>query len=297
MSIPSAWDLPSGWESVDYQPLLDYLQVDLSRELLIHALCHRSYAYEHPGIPHNERLEFLGDSVLSICVTEQLFQQYPDRSEGELAKMRANIVSGFSLARLASTLGPHGLGQYLLLGRGEEMTGGRSKESILADATEALFGAIHITHGIEVSRRVILSLTQPLIDNAGSAGVSLDWKTSLQEYAASQYNSAPTYYITSTGPDHAKEFFATGIIAGRAFGIGVGTNKKKAEQAAAKNTWEAIQAQHPGVPISAQVEATLPGMPAHDINLDEQPDMPRYALDTTESSSSAAPSVPASKDN
>ena len=177
------------------------------------------------------------------------------------------------------------------------MTGGRSKESILADATEALFGAIHITHGIEVSRRVILSLTQPLIDNAGSAGVSLDWKTSLQEYAASQYNSAPTYYITSTGPDHAKEFFATGIIAGRAFGIGVGTNKKKAEQAAAKNTWEAIQVQHPGVPISAQVEATLPGMPAHDINLDEQPDMPRYALDTTESSSSAAPSVPASKDN
>ena len=104
MSIPSAWDLPTGWESVDYQPLLDYLQVDLSRELLIRALCHRSYAYEHPGIPHNERLEFLGDSVLSICVTEQLFQQYPDRSEGELAKMRANIVSGFSLARLALSL-------------------------------------------------------------------------------------------------------------------------------------------------------------------------------------------------
>ena len=177
------------------------------------------------------------------------------------------------------------------------MTGGRSKESILADATEALFGAIHITHGIEVSRRVILGLTQPLIDNAGSAGVSLDWKTSLQEYAASQYNSAPTYYITSTGPDHAKEFFATGIIAGRAFGIGAGTNKKKAEQAAAKDTWEAIQKQQPGVPITPQVEATLSGMPAHDINLDEQPDMPRYALGTSEAFAPAEGSVIAPQDS
>lgn len=287
MRIPSEWDLPAGWDSVDYQPLLDCLHVDLSRELLIHALCHRSYAYEHPGIPNNERLEFLGDSVLSICVTEQLFRQYPERSEGELAKMRANIVSGFSLARIANTLGTKGLGEYLLLGRGEEMTGGRSKESILADATEALFGATHITHGIEVSRRVVLGLMQPLIDNAGTAGISLDWKTSLQEYAASHYNSAPTYYITSTGPDHAKEFFATGIIAGRAFGTGAGTNKKKAEQAAAKNTWEAIQEHHPGVPISKQVEATLAGMPAHDVDLDENPTMPRYALDNGGSSTSA----------
>ncbi|MFY9189766.1 MAG: ribonuclease III [Lawsonella sp.] len=280
MPIPASWELPPDWEDVDYTPLLEKLGVELSRELLIRALCHRSYAYEHPGIPNNERLEFLGDSVLNISVTERLFQQYPDRDEGELAKMRANIVSGYSLARLARTLGPHGLGEYLLLGRGEELTGGRDKESILADATEAVFGAVHVTHGIEVSRKVVLGLMQPLIDQAGEAGIGLDWKTSLQEYAASEYSSAPSYYITSTGPDHAKVFFATGILGGRAYGTGTGTNKKRAEQAAARATWEAIQKGQKGEKVSEQVAQTLDGMPANDINLDIRSDMPKYALTT-----------------
>lgn len=280
MPIPPSWELPPHWENIDYTPLLDKLGVDLSRELLIHALCHRSYAYEHPGIPNNERLEFLGDSVLNISVTERLFKQYPDRPEGELAKMRANIVSGYSLARLARTLGPKGLGEFLLLGRGEELTGGRDKDSILADATEAVFGAVHITHGIEVSRKVILGLMQPLIDQAGDAGIGLDWKTSLQEYAASEYSSAPAYYITSTGPDHNKVFYATGILGGRAFGTGSGPNKKKAEQAAARATWEAIQKGEKGTGIADKVAQTLDGMPANDINLDIQKNMPKYAVTT-----------------
>ena len=289
MTIPSSWELPDGWEAVDYQPLLDCLGVDIPRQLLIHALCHRSYAYEHPGIPNNERLEFLGDSVLSICITEQLFQQYCDRDEGDLSRMRASIVCGYALAQLADTLGPHGLGEYLLLGKGEEMTGGRGRESILADATEALFGAIHITHGIEVSRRVILGLMQPLIDKVGTAGVSLDWKTSLQEYAASEYDTAPVYYVTCTGPVHAREYYATGIIDGRAFGTGAGPNKKKAERAAAQAAWEAIQAGKPGVAVSEEVAATLSDMPAHEINLDEQPTMPRYAMTVPIGTPAAAP--------
>ena len=280
MSIPPSWELPPDWENVDYTPLLEKLGVELSRELLIRALCHRSYAYEHPGIPNNERLEFLGDSVLNISVTERLFHQYPDRPEGELAKMRANIVSGYSLAGLARTIGPTGLGEFLLLGRGEELTGGRDKDSILADATEAVFGAVHITHGIDVSRRVILGLMQPLIDDAGDAGIGLDWKTSLQEYAASEYSSAPVYYITSTGPDHAKVFYATGILGGRAYGTGRGPNKKKAEQAAARATWEAIQKGEKGSEIADDVARTLDGMPANDINLDVRKDMPKYAIKT-----------------
>lgn len=278
MSIPQSWDLPENWDDIDHAPLLAALGVELPRELLVHALCHRSYAYEHPGIPNNERLEFLGDSVLNISVTEQLYRQFPDRAEGDLAKMRANIVSGFSLAKLARTLGPNGLGEYLLLGRGEELTGGRDKDSILADATEAVFGAVHITHGIDISRTVVLKLMQPLIDQAGEAGIGLDWKTSLQEYAASEYSSAPSYYITSAGPDHAKVFYATGIIGGRAFGIGTGPNKKKAEQAAARTTWEAIQKGNKGTEISDRIAQTLSGMPANDINLDIHKDMPKYAI-------------------
>lgn len=271
--------LPPDWSYQKCQPLLDALGATIPEDLLINALCHRSYAFEHPGIPHNERLEFLGDSVLSISVTEQLYTQYDTCSEGQLAKMRANIVSGYSLARIARTLGPHGLGEFLLLGRGENITGGRDKDSILADATEALFGALHLTHGIEVSREVILRLMQPLIDSAGTAGFSLDWKTSLQEYVAANNLPAPSYYLTSAGPAHAKVFYATGVVDGRAYGTGQGNNKKQAEQAAAHSTWDALHAGEEGVPISSRIQQALYGMPVHDINLDVDPSMPQYATE------------------
>lgn len=227
----------------DHGPLLRALGVELDPDLLTLALTHRSYAYEHGGLPTNERLEFLGDSVLSIVVTERLYLDHPDLPEGQLAKLRASVVNMNALAGVAAGLVPGGLGAHLFLGRGEELTGGRSKASILADATEALIGAVYLQHGLEPSRDVIHRLFDELLRNAPLLGAGLDWKTSLQELTAAAELGVPEYRITEDGPDHLKTFTATAVVGGRELGSGDGRTKKEAEQKAAALAWRALSAE------------------------------------------------------
>jgi ribonuclease III len=222
--------------------LLAALGVDLPEELLSLALTHRSYAYEHGGLPTNERLEFLGDAVLGLIVTDELYHRHPDRSEGDLAKLRASVVNTLALAEVGRRLCEGGLGSHLLLGRGEANTGGADKSSILADGMESLLGAIYLHHGVEISREVILRLFGPLLDTAPTLGAGLDWKTSLQELTAARGLGAPSYLVTSTGPDHDKEFTAVVVVMETEYGSGVGRSKKEAEQKAAAETWKTLEA-------------------------------------------------------
>ena len=221
--------------------LLDALGVQLSDDLLSLALTHRSYAYEHGGLPTNERLEFLGDAVLGLTITDELYHRHPDRTEGDLAKLRASVVNTQALADVARNLSSGSLGGYLLLGRGEANTGGADKSSILADGMESLLGAIYLEHGIETAREVILRLFGPLLDAAPTLGAGLDWKTSLQELTAARGMGAPSYVVTSTGPDHDKEFTAVVVVMDTEYGSGVGRSKKEAEQKAAAATWKALE--------------------------------------------------------
>ncbi|WP_396913085.1 ribonuclease III, partial [Mycolicibacterium sp.] len=200
---------------------------------------HRSFAYENGGLPSNERLEFLGDSVLGIVVTDRLYRDHPDLPEGELAKIRAATVSQRALAVVARQLG---LGAFVLLGRGETSTGGNDKDSILCDTLEAVFGAIYLAHGIEVARKVILNLVGPSLVTAASAGVALDWKTSLQEACAAAGLGSPIYDVTGEGPDHARTFTARVVVDGVVRSEGTGTAKKLAEQEAAERAFAVISA-------------------------------------------------------
>jgi len=218
------------------------LGVDFDIELLTRALTHRSYAYENGDLPHNERLEFLGDSVLGVVITEALYLRHPDLAEGKLAKLRASVVNMRALASVARRIGDDGIGKYLLLGRGEDATGGRDKASILADTLEALLGAIHLQFGIEVASQVIHRLFDPMLDEAPGQGAGLDWKTSLQELTAERGLGVPDYTITSEGPDHAKSFTAAAVISGETYDVRPGRNKKEAEQAAAEAAWRALTA-------------------------------------------------------
>ncbi|TRW81388.1 ribonuclease III [Mycolicibacterium sp. 018/SC-01/001] len=226
--------------TVDREPLLEALGVRLPPDLLTVALTHRSYSYEHGGLPTNERLEFLGDSVLGLTITEELYHRHPERSEGDLAKLRASIVNTQALADVGRRLSDKGLGNYLLLGKGEENSGGADKSSILADGVESLLGAIYLEHGATVTREVILRLFSELLDTAPTLGAGLDWKSSLQELTAARGLGAPAYNVTSTGPDHDKEFTATVVIAEREYGTGVGKTKKEAELKAAAAAWNAL---------------------------------------------------------
>jgi ribonuclease-3 len=222
------------------QPLIDALGVDLPDDLLTLALTHRSYAYEHGGLPTNERLEFLGDAVLGLTVTDELFHRHTDRAEGDLAKLRASVVNTLALADVARGLTEGGLGAHLLLGRGEVNTGGADKSSILADGMESLLGAIYLHHGIDTAREVVLRLFGPLMDTAPTLGPGVDWKTSLQELTASHSLGTPTYLVTSTGPDHDKQFTATVVVSDIEYGTGIGRSKKEAEQKAAAMAWKAL---------------------------------------------------------
>lgn len=224
------------------QSLLDALGVDLPDELLTLALTHRSYAYENGGLPTNERLEFLGDAVLGLTITDELFCRHPDKAEGDLAKLRASVVNTVALADVARGLTDEGLGAHLLLGRGEITTGGPDKSSILADGMESLLGAIYLQYGMEPAREAILRLFGELLDTAPTLGAGLDWKTSLQELTAMRGLGPPSYAVTSTGPDHDKEFTATVIVMDTEYGCGVGRSKKEAEQKAAAAAWTALDA-------------------------------------------------------
>ena len=215
------------------------LEVDLDPELLERALTHRSYAYENGGLPTNERLEFLGDSVLGLVVTDTLFRTHPDLPEGQLAKLRAAVVNARALAGIGRDLR---LGDHLLLGRGEETTGGRDKSSIVADTVEAVIGAVYLDRGLDVATGLVHRLFDPLIELSAGMGAGLDWKTSLQELSASRGYGVPEYVVEESGPDHAKSFRARVRVAGELYGDGRGRSKKEAEQEAASSAYTELHA-------------------------------------------------------
>ena len=224
--------------------LLRVLDAGLSPVLLERALTHRSFAYEHGGLPTNERLEFLGDAVLGLVVTDALFREYPDLPEGHLAKLRAAVVNMRALADVAREL--H-LGDYVRLGRGEEGTGGRDKASILADTLEAVIGAVYIERGLEAADVLVHRLFDPVIARSARLGAGLDWKTSLQELTAASVLGVPEYHVDESGPDHQKSFQALVRVGGRVYGSGTGRSKKEAEQHAAEAAWSAISNGEAGV--------------------------------------------------
>jgi ribonuclease III len=213
------------------------LGVPIMPKSLERALTHRSYAYENDNPPTNERLEFLGDSVLGLVVTDTLFRGYPNMPEGQLAKLRAAVVQMRALAEVAREL--H-LGSYVRLGRGEEVTGGRNKSSILADTLEAIIGAVYIDCGLAEASALVHRLFDPVISRSAELGAGLDWKTSLQELTASRMLGVPDYQVEESGPDHQKSFRAVVRVAGQLLGSGGGRTKKEAEQHAAEAAWNAI---------------------------------------------------------
>ncbi|WIB58982.1 ribonuclease III [Curtobacterium sp. MCLR17_007] len=222
---------PAGSDVVRLQALLG-VQVD--PELLQLALTHRSFAYEHGGIGHNERLEFLGDSILGQAVTVKLYRDFPDLDEGDLAKRRASLVSTVALAEIARL---NGLGAFIRLGKGEELTGGRNKSSILADTVEAVIGATYLSAGPDEATALVLRLVQPLLIDPDRFGAAMDPKTSLQELASALSLGNPAYRVTEEGPDHDKLFHATVVLQGEDIATGSGTSKKTAEMAAALDSW------------------------------------------------------------
>lgn len=234
--------MPSGSTTPDGESALaelnSVLQLEVDPELLELALTHRSYAYENGGIAHNERLEFLGDSILGQAVTVMLYLENPDVDEGELAKRRASLVSSAALAEIAVHIG---LGRFLRLGRGEELTGGRAKQSILADAVEAIIGAAYLSVGPEAATALVMRLIAPLLSDPDRFGAAMDPKTSLQELSTRLGKGLPQYTVTDSGPDHSKRFHAEVGFGGVVVSSGDGTSKKQAEMAAALAAWSILQ--------------------------------------------------------
>lgn len=220
----------------DVQSLLDSLGVIIDPDLLDLALTHRSFAHENGNLPTNERLEFLGDSVLGVIVTEYLYRNNPDLPEGSLAKMRAATVSQRALALVARE---HAVGEFVRLGRGELVTGGRQKDSILSDTVEALIGAAYLTNGLDVTRAMVERLVAQLLHDAAHLSAGLDWKTSLQELASGHGLPLPEYHVEGTGPDHNRTFSAVCIV-GTYRGTGTGSSKKTAEHGAAASAYRAV---------------------------------------------------------
>lgn len=203
------------------------------------ALKHRSWVAEHPGNYPNERLEFLGDTVLGLVVTTYLFRTFPTFPEGELAKVRASVVSTESLAIVGSEMG---LGQHMLLGKGEDQSGGREKRSILADAVEAVLGSVYLACGYDAAEKLIMRYLIDRIAIGAEGPGGGDYKTRLQEYAARNLDHVPVYVLQDQGPDHQKRFTATVMVGEEQLGQGEGRSKKAAEQAAAQVAWETIEA-------------------------------------------------------
>jgi ribonuclease-3 len=209
------------------------------RSLLVQSLAHRSWCAENQGVESNERLEFLGDAVLGLTITDHLYRSYPALPEGELAKVRASLVNSAALAEIALDLD---VGSALLLGKGEDASGGREKPSILADATEAVIGAVYLDCGRDAADAMILRLLADRIDEAAAGPGGQDYKTRLQELCARQFDQLPEYRVRDEGPDHAKQFDAVVVVEGRPRGAGRGRSKKQAEQAAARVAWQELAA-------------------------------------------------------
>lgn len=234
VSRVSQSDRPAGAE------LLEALGTTISPDLLVQALTHRSFAHEHPGVSHYERLEFLGDAVLELVATETLFARHPDKSEGELAKMRARAVSEDSLSAIAKK--KLHVGPYILLGHGESDQGGAEKNSILCDIVESLIGATFLEHGIDEARAVVHRLIDETLDEVASQGPALDWKTSLTVKAHQLGKGEPVYHMEVAGPEYALVFTAR-VSLGEdetIIGEGRGSSKRKAQLAAAEAGWKAL---------------------------------------------------------
>ena len=211
--------------------------VDINPQLLELAFTHRSHAYESGAQTTNERLEFLGDSVLGLIVTEELYRRYPDLDESRLSPLRSGIVNMRALAEIARTLE---LGDFIRLGKGEETTGGRDKNSLLADALEALIGAIYLESGYAKTYKVVSDLIHNTLENVMTKGAGLDGKTALQELMAVQGKGVPEYLVSETGPDHDKSFTAVAMVGGVAIAQGEGKSKREAEQLAARSAFEIL---------------------------------------------------------
>jgi ribonuclease III len=231
------------------EELLKRLGVSIDAGTLRLALTHRSYAYENGGIPTNERLEFLGDSILGYSVTDALYRDNPELPEGDLAKRRSAVVSTRALAGIARQLG---VGEFIYLGQGERLTNGKNKSSILADTMEALIGAAYLANGIEVARQMVMRLMGPLLLDAGVLGAGTDWKTNIQETAAGRQLGPVVYAVEGNGPDHARSFEAVLLIGGTPYGTGRGNSKKEAEQEAAAAGWKKLKL---GIPADAAAPA------------------------------------------
>lgn len=224
-------------EESELEAVLDHRFGDIG--LLRRALTHRSYAFEAGGIADNERLEFLGDAVLGLVVTDAIYNRLPDSAEGRLAKVRAAAVNTISLAQIARA---SAVGVAVRLGIGEEQSGGRDKDSILANTMEAVLGAVYIDAGIEAATKVVMRLFQDMLDDIVLRRESLDYKTSLQELTAAELAMMPIYQLTDTGPDHAKTFTARVVIGEETLGLGEGRSKKEAEQVAAQQAFGVLKA-------------------------------------------------------
>jgi ribonuclease-3 len=221
--------------------------------LLNRAMAHRSWCAETAGAESNERLEFLGDAVLGLVVTDHVFRTYPALPEGHLAQVRAAVVNAGALAEVAEDLR---LGQFLLLGKGEDASGGREKPSILADAMEAVIGAVYLDGGWEAAADLVMGLLGPRIIEAAAVPGGHDFKTRLQELAAHRFDQLPRYEVYGDGPDHAKHFTAVVHLGGQAAGSGEGRSKKQAEQAAARAAWDSLAAAAAAAAAGAAAAAT-----------------------------------------
>ena len=221
-----------------FRQRLGYEFVDVA--LLGQALTHRSWCAEHAGFGSNERLEFLGDAVLGLVVTDEIYERLPGAEEGQLSRVRAAVVCAPALAEMAVELD---LGEVLLLGKGEAASGGRDRPSILADAMEAVIGAVHLDGGLEAAAELVGRLVEPRLANAGTP----DHKSRLHELVAREPQRQVLYDITEDGPEHDKTFRAVVILDGEPWGSGVGRSKKQAEQAAAREAWQRLD-RGPGEP-------------------------------------------------
>ena len=217
--------------------LLERLGVDIDAETFLLSLTHRSYAFENPGVEHNERLEFLGDSVLSLAIAEEVYRRHPELPEGELVNLHHEVVSAPALAIAARKLE---LGKHIRLGKGERLTGGADKDSILADTMEAIFGATYISLGREAARELVLRLIAPMLEDEQILNSGRDWKTDLQTLVTSRSWGDVTYEIEAEGPDHARVYTARAIVAKQTAGTGSGPSKKEAERLAAEAAYRIL---------------------------------------------------------
>jgi len=230
---------------IDWNDCQKNLGISFCQEYLLEqAFVHLSYLNENPGFarPSNERLEFLGDAILNFIVAEKLYEEFPKLPEGELTEIRASLVCRDTLAELASSLK---LGDWLLLGRGEEANGGRTKASNLANAMEALIGALYLDQGLAGAKRFILRQLKPELEKIKAGKTTLNYKALVQEFIQGQKRPTPVYrLVEATGPDHSKQFTAEILVEGETLGRGTGKSKKTAESQAARAAWEKLRCSH-----------------------------------------------------